>query len=71
MLFTRQYDTLSFAGNQLLAFYLSSYLKDFHFSEHPHVGRKYRCHLHINGSKFLIITEEDCLHIKERGAIQE
>ena len=37
----------------------------------PHVGCKYRRHLHTNRSLRLIIIGEDYLHIIEKGAVQE
>ena len=43
----------------------------FQFFEHPHIGRKHKCHLHTNRSQLLIKIGEDYLHIREKGAVQE
>lgn len=46
-------------------------LKKIQLFEHPHVGRKYECCPHRNTSQCLIMIEEDCAHMREKGAFQE
>ena len=47
------------------------YLKRFHFFLRPHVGGRYRCHLHTNSSLRPITIGEDHLHMIEKGVVQE
>ena len=48
----------------------NSLFKHFQFLQNPHYVRKYKCHLHVNRSKLLIMIEEDHLHIIEKGLVQ-